>query len=126
MLDEPTTGLHLEDTRKLRVLTKLVETAKTVIVIEHNLDVIKTTDWIIDTGPEGGSGDGTVVVTASPELREVAGIVPRTRHACANSSQPARVPGCRWRRLLWRQGQWRPTGAAVLRLAWLHRETLTG
>ena len=68
MLDEPTTGLHFEDIRKLLgVLTKLVETGNTVLVIEHNLDVIKTADWIIDMGPEGGSGGGTVVVTGSPE-----------------------------------------------------------
>ena len=68
MLDEPTTGLHFEDIRKLLgVLTKLVEGGNTVIVIEHNLDVIKTADWVIDMGPEGGSGGGTIVVTGSPE-----------------------------------------------------------
>jgi excinuclease ABC subunit A len=68
VLDEPTTGLHFEDIRKLLgVLTKLVETGNTVIVIEHNLDVIKAADWIIDMGPEGGSGGGTVIVTGSPE-----------------------------------------------------------
>jgi excinuclease ABC subunit A len=68
VLDEPTTGLHFEDIRKLLgVLTKLVEGGNTVIVIEHNLDVIKTADWIIDMGPEGGSGGGTIVVTGSPE-----------------------------------------------------------
>ncbi|HTU08638.1 MAG TPA: excinuclease ABC subunit A, partial [Trebonia sp.] len=68
VLDEPTTGLHFEDIRKLLgVLTKLVETGNTVIVIEHNLDVIKSADWIIDMGPEGGSGGGTIVATGSPE-----------------------------------------------------------
>jgi excinuclease ABC subunit A len=68
VLDEPTTGLHFEDIRKLLgVLTKLVETGNTVLVIEHNLDVIKTADWIIDMGPEGGNGGGTVVATGSPE-----------------------------------------------------------
>jgi excinuclease ABC subunit A len=68
VLDEPTTGLHFEDIRKLLgVLTKLVETGNTVIVIEHNLDVIKAADWIVDMGPEGGSGGGTVIVTGSPE-----------------------------------------------------------
>ncbi len=68
VLDEPTTGLHFEDIRKLLgVLTKLVETGNTVLVIEHNLDVIKTADWLIDMGPEGGSGGGLVVATGSPE-----------------------------------------------------------
>jgi len=68
VLDEPTTGLHFEDIRKLLgVLTKLVETGNTVIVIEHNLDVIKSADWLIDMGPEGGSGGGAIVATGSPE-----------------------------------------------------------
>ncbi|WP_300608350.1 excinuclease ABC subunit UvrA [Trebonia sp.] len=68
VLDEPTTGLHFEDIRKLLgVLTKLVQSGNTVIVIEHNLDVIKSADWIIDMGPEGGSAGGTVVATGTPE-----------------------------------------------------------
>jgi excinuclease ABC subunit A len=68
VLDEPTTGLHFEDINKLLgVLSRLVAGGNTVIVIEHNLDVIKSADWIIDMGPEGGSGGGTVVVTGSPE-----------------------------------------------------------
>ncbi|MET9179277.1 excinuclease ABC subunit UvrA [Kitasatospora aureofaciens] len=68
VLDEPTTGLHFEDISKLiKVLSGLVDKGNTVIVIEHNLDVIKTADWIVDMGPEGGSGGGTVVAEGTPE-----------------------------------------------------------
>ncbi|HEX2857473.1 MAG TPA: excinuclease ABC subunit UvrA [Propionibacteriaceae bacterium] len=68
VLDEPTTGLHFEDIRKLLgVLGRLVDAGNTVVVIEHNLDVIKTADWVIDLGPEGGSRGGEVLVTGTPE-----------------------------------------------------------
>jgi excinuclease ABC subunit A len=68
LLDEPTTGLHFEDVRRLlTVLARLVETGNTVLVIEHNLDVIKTADWIIDMGPEGGDGGGRIIAEGTPE-----------------------------------------------------------
>ena len=68
ILDEPTTGLHADDiSRLLVVLKRLVENGDTVLVIEHNLDVIKTADYIIDLGPEGGDRGGTIVATGTPE-----------------------------------------------------------
>ena len=91
ILDEPTTGLHFEDVRKLlEVLHELVDQGNTVIVIEHNLDVIKTADWIIDIGPEGGDGGGRIVATGTPE--EVARIADsHTGHYLAPMLEPARI-----------------------------------
>ncbi|MEN0020767.1 MAG: hypothetical protein AAF747_07785, partial [Planctomycetota bacterium] len=68
ILDEPTTGLHFEDIRKLvGVMNRLADAGNTLVVIEHNLDVIKAADWLIDLGPEGGDAGGTIVAEGTPE-----------------------------------------------------------
>jgi excinuclease ABC subunit A len=111
ILDEPTTGLHFDDVaRLLQVLGRLADTGNTVVVIEHNLDVIKAADWVIDLGPEGGAAGGDLIVSGTPEevartpgshtgryLRRVLGM--KTREADATSGvsrrrrQPAAVAG---------------------------------
>jgi excinuclease ABC subunit A len=100
VLDEPTTGLHFEDIRKLLlVLGRLVDQGNTVLVIEHNLDVIKTADWIVDMGPEGGNRGGLVVAEGTPE--EVAAVpesytgqflAPMLAGTSRTVKQPARRP----------------------------------
>ena len=106
VLDEPTTGLHFEDVRRLlEVLQRLVDQGNTVVVIEHNLDVVKSADWLVDLGPEGGAGGGAIVAEGTPE--EVAadadshtGVVLR-RVLPTASSRPSRraakAQGCRAR-----------------------------
>ena len=103
VLDEPTTGLHFEDIRKLLgVLQSLVDKGNSVLVIEHNLDVIKTADWVVDMGPEGGTRGGTVVATGTPEqvalvekshtgtfLREILGLKREPRARARSSSRRA-------------------------------------
>jgi excinuclease ABC subunit A len=89
ILDEPTTGLHFEDTHKLLdVLNKLVDQGNTVVVIEHNLDVIKSADYVIDLGPEGGDAGGWIVAEGTPE--EVAAV---QGSATGEVLAPVLIPG---------------------------------
>src|SRR5947208_15071303 len=91
ILDEPTTGLHFADIQRLlEVLQRLVDNGNTVLVIEHNLDVIKQADWIVDLGPEGGEAGGEVIATGTPEL--VAGVEESYTGRYLRELLPAREP----------------------------------
>ncbi len=94
ILDEPTTGLHFEDVRLLLgVLHRLADRGNTIVVIEHHLDVVKTADWVIDLGPEGGTGGGTVVAQGPPETVAAAEASQTGRHLAAVLAKRDRPAG---------------------------------
>ena len=121
LLDEPTTGLHFDDVRRLlTVLSRLVDQGNTVLVIEHNLDVIKTADWIIDLGPEGGSGGGTDRGRGHPRARGHRGREPHRPLPARRAARSAPCLGTPFRATRWPgapYGTWvRPSRAASVSL----------
>ena len=125
-LDEPTTGLHFHDVKKLlEVLHELVENGNTVVVIEHNLEVIKTADWIVDLGPEGGDGGGEIVAQGTPEdvakvARTYTGPVPET------AAQGPRTGKVRTNAQVKGSGVVLRTGGGALSAAMQHRTPAAG
>ena len=103
ILDEPTTGLHFADIEKLlEVLQRLVDSGNTVLVIEHNLDVIKQADWIVDLGPEGGEAGGEVIATGTPEQ------VAEVQESYTGQFLRELLPARRGRRLIEEARLWTP------------------